>query len=217
MQFPDARIMVFAKAPVPGAVKTRLIPQLGAQGAAHLHEELAQRSLGTALNAALCPVQLWCSPSVQHEFFTRCRQRYALLTLACQHGPDLGARMAQAFTQTLAHCRYAVVIGTDCPALAAADLRAALSALQEGYDAVLGPAQDGGYVLLGLRRFDATLFEDIAWGGDKVAELTRAHLRALGWRWHELATQWDVDRPEDLARLAELLKNSNKLQVTSNK
>jgi glycosyltransferase A (GT-A) superfamily protein (DUF2064 family) len=95
----------------------------------------------------------------------------------------------------------AVLIGSDCPALRPSDLRAALRALRAGADAVLSPAEDGGYPLIGLRRVSRRLFDGVSWGSARVLEQTRRRLARLGWRWTELRTLWDVDRPEDVARL----------------
>ena len=200
LKFPEARLIVFAKAPVPHQVKTRLIPHLGVEGATQLHQQLAWQSISTAAAAQLCPVQLWCAPAIEHPFFQSCQDHFAV-TLHQQQGDDLGARMAEAFKETLQDCRYAVIIGTDCPALTRHDLDQALTALREGYDAVIGPAEDGGYVLLGLRLFNASLFENIGWGSAEVLRITRERLAQLHWRCHELTTQWDVDRPEDIERL----------------
>lgn len=198
LPFPAARIMVFAKAPIPGDVKTRLIPRLGKPGAALLHERLTRHALALTANAWLCPVQLWCAPTTEHGFFAACQAEFDV-SLHAQQGNDLGERMAAAFEHTLLDADYALVIGTDCPSLRKTDLREALTALAAGHDAVLGPAQDGGYVLLGLRRAAHILFEDIAWGGRDVLSDTRERLQQLNWRWHELQTHADVDRPEDLA------------------
>jgi glycosyltransferase A (GT-A) superfamily protein (DUF2064 family) len=98
-----------------------------------------------------------------------------------------------------------VLIGCDCPGLDGEDLGEALSALREGYDAVVGAAEDGGYVLLGLRHPAPALFAGMAWGSGRVLMDTRTRLHALGWRWHELKTHWDVDRPEDLERYSNYL------------
>lgn len=198
-------ILIFAKAPVAGAVKTRLIPALGGQGAARLHERLARHCIAQASAAGLCPVQLWCAPDAAHPFFAQCQKEFGV-TLHTQQGNDLGTRMAHALSEALnsalpsaGHSAgYAVVIGTDCPALSAHDLGEALSALEEGYDAVLGPAEDGGYVLLGLRRVALELFENIPWGTEQVLGMTRARLKQLQWRWHELPARRDVDRPQDI-------------------
>ena len=94
-----------------------------------------------------------------------------------------------------------ILVGADCPLLEARHLASAFDWLQQGEDAVLGPAEDGGYVLLGLRRVNRALFRDIPWGGDQVLALTRQRLAQLGWRWRELEPLWDLDRPADLDRL----------------
>ena len=210
MKFPHAQIMIFAKAPIPGEVKTRLIPSLGKQGAATLYEQLARQTVATAVNTELCPVRLWCYPLMQHRFFETCRSDFGVM-LRLQRGHDLGERMSNAFKTTLESATSAVIIGTDCPALTEQDLHDALTALEEGYDAVLGPAEDGGYVLLGLRHAEPSLFENIAWGRTDVLDNTRARMRLLGWRWHELAPRWDVDRSEDVGRLLKsgLLKDNS--------
>lgn len=198
MRFPDARLMIFAKAPVAGAAKTRLSPALGEQGAADLQARLTERILHTAVSANLAPVELWCSPDCSHPFFQAVT---GTVWRRAQHGQDLGERMANAFDAALGSHPYAVLVGTDCPAMTADFLARAFAALDGGADAVVGPAEDGGYVLLGLQRMDKRLFEGVAWGTGRVLGQTRERLAALGWRWEELETLWDVDRPEDLERL----------------
>jgi rSAM/selenodomain-associated transferase 1 len=193
-------IIVFAKAPRPGAVKTRLASALGAEGAARLHERLVARTLATASASGVGPVELCCAPDASDP---------RLAALALEHGAaltgqgpsDLGRRMHCAVERVLSQEQAALLVGSDCPALVPDHFREAARALAEGDDAVLGPAEDGGYVLIGLRRVNASLFERIGWGGPDVLRETRARLAALDWRWRELATLWDVDRPEDLARL----------------
>lgn len=196
-----ARILIFAKAPIPGFVKTRLIPELGEEGAAQLHEKLLWQNLETVVKAALCPVEIWCYPNGQYPTFTHARTRFNIITRN-QDGIDLGERMHNAFQYTLTKCDYALIIGTDCPSLTSDDLSQALLALESGYNAVLGPAEDGGYVLIGLRNTASCLFKDINWGSDQVLAQTRHKLRTLKWSWKELVTRWDVDRPEDLARIS---------------
>ena len=95
----------------------------------------------------------------------------------------------------------AILIGSDCPALRPADLRAAARALRGNADAVLSPAEDGGYALIGVRRAARGLFQGVEWGSARVLAQTRLRLKRLRWRWRELRTVWDVDRPEDVARL----------------
>ena len=194
---PDAAgIAVFAKAPVPGEVKTRLAPSLGAEGAAHLHERLVERALATALEARMGPVTLWCAPDETHPFFVRCAQTFGV-ALKRQQGHDLGERMHAAFAASPAPL---VLIGSDCPALEPRDLHAAAAALGT-HDAAFAPAEDGGYVLVALTRPDPRVFADVPWGTPAVMARTRERLATAGLRWSELPTLWDVDRPEDYARL----------------
>ena len=192
---------MFAKAPRPGAVKTRLIPLLGAEGASALHTRLVRHALATARASALLPVELHGTPAADDHFFTDCAEQFGV-AIRPQAGGDLGARMQAAFEQALARHERVLLMGSDCPALTASHLRQADRHLREGADAVIAPCEDGGYALVGLRRVEARLFNGIAWGGDTVMAETRARLEALGWRWSEIETLWDVDRPGDYARLA---------------
>ncbi len=197
---PGTALIVFARAPSPGAVKTRLIPLLGAEGAAALHARLLERTLATARAASFPRIELHCAPGIDDPFFRFCAGHFAAALLP-QVGADLGARMLAAFKSALAAHPRVLLLGTDCPALTARHLRQADRALRDGADAVLVPCEDGGYALVGLKRVDARLFDGIAWGGENVMADTRARLTALGWRWRELETLWDVDRPEDYQRL----------------
>jgi rSAM/selenodomain-associated transferase 1 len=196
-----ASVLVFARAPHPGDVKTRLVPMLGADGAAGLHARMVEKALRTA-SCAAAAVELHCMPHTRHLFFRRMRRRFGV-TLRVQGNGDLGVRMFFALRTALRRRRHVLLIGSDCPDLRPEDLQAALRALQSGSDAVFAPAKDGGYALIGVRRISFRLFKDIDWGGPEVMAQTRARLRALGWRWKELRTVWDVDRPEDVARLRE--------------
>jgi len=197
--FPDAVIMVFCKAPIPGQVKTRLIPVITANEAAQLHIELTEKTVQTATQKPLCEVQLWCSPISEHPFFFRLTQTYSVRRQV-QQGQDLGDRMHFAFCQALAHFRHAIIIGCDCPSLTNKDLEQALSLLTNGKQCIIAPAEDGGYVLIGLSQPQVTLFEDMPWGTEKVLALTRAKLQSLNLGYHELNTQWDVDTVVDLER-----------------
>ena len=176
------RVIVFARTPHAGRVKTRLIPLLGGQGAARLHARLLRRALGTARAARLGAVKLWTAERKQR-------------------GADLGARMHHAFARSLRRADRVVLIGSDCPVLRPRDLRQAARWLAGGADAVFAPAEDGGYALIALRRVSAGLFQGVEWGGAQVMAQTRERLAALGWRWKELPAVWDVDRPEDYRRL----------------
>ena len=198
MRFPDARILVFAKAPLPGEVKTRLLPELTPRQAAGLHRSLVGDTLRRLSAARLASIELWCAPHPDLPFFRAQALRFGL-ELFQQSNGDLGERMAQAAREGLSRCRRLVLVGTDCPALDGAYVARALTTLARR-DAVLGPAEDGGYVLLGLKRAAPELFAEIPWGTREVARLTRERMAALGWRWAELPCLWDLDRPPDLAR-----------------
>ena len=174
-------MLVFSRRAVPGRVKTRLVPRLGEWRAARLHARLTSHALRTARAAACGPVEL-------HD-------------TARQRGADLGERMHRALSRALQRHRAAIVIGADCPALRPADVARAARLLAGGCDAVLAPAEDGGYVLIGMRRISPHLFSGIEWGGPGVYAATVRKLDALGYRWRALRLLWDVDRPQDLERI----------------
>lgn len=193
-------VAILARAPIPGQAKTRLIPALGAAGAAALQGWLLQRTVAMALAADVGPVSLWCAGDPQHPDFVHCRD-VGSVALRQQPEGDLGARMLAALRE--APTATTLVVGTDCPALTAAHLRDAAGQLAD-HDVVVVPAEDGGYVLIGTTPPQPELFAGVDWGTARVMAQTRERLRAAGLRWCELATLWDVDRPGDLARLAAL-------------
>jgi uncharacterized protein len=192
-------VAILAKAPVPGFAKTRLIPALGAERAAALQAALIAHAVATACAAGIGPVTLWGAPDDTHPALAAARERGA--GLRCQPDGDLGARI---LTAAAAANAPALVIGTDCPALTAGHLRAAADILRGGTDAVACPAEDGGYVLIGLRQPEPRLFTDMRWSTPNVMTETRRRLRQLGLTWQEPVTLWDVDLPDDLARLREV-------------
>ena len=192
-------IAVFAKAPVPGQAKTRLAPLLGADGAAALQAGLVRRALSTAIASGVGPVSLHCAPDERHGFFARCATQFRV-PLVPQRGADLGGRMHAAFVDAFSAGSALIVIGSDCPALTPEDLRNAREALREA-PAVISPAEDGGYVLVGLAHDVPSIFPGVAWGTGTVLRQTRARFADAGLRCVELAERWDVDRPEDYARL----------------
>lgn len=188
---------MFTRAPVPGQSKTRLIPLLGAVGAAAVHERLLRRTLSVLSAYSGYTVQLWCTPDPDHPVFAACVDAFGV-QCHTQCGDDLGARMAHALHSALHTRPWAIVVGTDCPGLLGEDIEAAVRALDEGVDAVLGPAVDGGYYLLGLRHPAPALFKNIPWGSDTVLALTRQRLRVMGRHWWELPERHDLDEPDDL-------------------
>ena len=190
-------IAILAKAPVPGFAKTRLIPAIGAHAAAVLQERLTERAVATAISADVGPVTLWCAPDATHSTFVKLVTSKRITLKPQPHG-DLGARM---FAATAARSGPVLVIGTDCPALTDTHLRGAASALRDGMDVILIPAEDGGFILIGTRSAQRALFTDIAWGTDTVMAQTRARIVGLRLGLAERAPLWDVDNEADLARL----------------
>ncbi len=190
-------IAILAKAPVPGLVKTRLIPTIGAHAAAVLQERLTERAIGTAIAADVGPVTLWCAPDATHSTFLKLVMQQRII-LKRQPEGDLGARMLAASTQ---RGGPVLVIGTDCPALTELHLRGAANALREGNDVVIIPAEDGGYVLIGTRVPQPVIFAGIAWGTGSVLADTRTRIIEQRLMLTEQPPLWDVDTEADLARL----------------
>ena len=190
-------IAIFTRAPVPGAAKTRLIPALGAQGAAQFHSVLTRHAIAQALASNLGPVELWCAPDAAHPFFADCARDFDV-ALCDQPQGDLGAKMLGAFEAAQGPL---LLMGADCPAITPVDLAACVRALERGADAVFLPAEDGGYGLVGAARPIPAIFEGVDWGGPEVMAQTRAKLTALGLTWREPRVVWDVDRPEDYERV----------------
>jgi uncharacterized protein len=206
----SARLLVFAKAPIAGRVKTRLAAGIGAQRAAALYERLLRRTVAVADAAAPGRVELWCTPDTVHPVFPELARRYRV-SLFQQSGDDLGARMERALAQSLAKGLAAVLIGSDCPDYSPQYLRYAATELAAGADIVLGPVADGGYALVGLRSGCSGMFQDIGWGSSQVMAQTRARLQQLGRSWIELPVVRDIDILEDLAVLREFSEFSDLL------
>ncbi len=192
---PGLQVAVLARAAVPGAAKTRLIPAVGAEGAAALQAHLTELALRRAC-ATREPVVLWLAGTADDSIQ---RLGQALdVEIRTQPAGDLGDRMLAALRHAQACNRCGIVIGTDCPAQTSADLERA-GALLADYDVVLQPALDGGYVLIGMAQARHEIFAQMPWGTDAVLATTRARIRALGLRHAELRALPDLDRPEDIA------------------
>ncbi len=194
-------VIVFAKAPIAGYAKTRLIPALGVEGAARLAERMLGHTVRQAVAAGIGPVEVCCAPDASHPAFGSLAATFRV-ALTQQGSGDLGARMQRAFARRLAHGSLpatdaVLLIGTDAPALDAAMLRRARDALAS-HDAAFVPALDGGYALVGLRRPAPGLFDGIAWSTATVMAQTRERIEALGLRCAELDAVADIDEPADL-------------------
>lgn len=218
MLYPDAKLILFSRAPEAGKVKTRLIPALGKQGAAELQQRMSRHIIDLVFQAQFTNIEIQCQPDSKHDFFTHLLNDYCV-ELNAQNGDDLGQKMAHAMQQALSQHNYAIIIGTDAPALSKEYIRQAFEQLRSGIDVVLGPAEDGGYVLIGCSSFKAEIFKNISWSTEHVYKQTLKRIIDCDMTYHELDMQWDVDRPQDLYRL----KNDpalsfllNDLEITDN-
>lgn len=198
MESSPTAIAIFAKAPIAGFAKTRLIPSLGACGAAEFQEKLIARAVECAKSADLGEVSLWCAPDCSHPFFREIAERHSV-ALHAQIGEDLGARMENAFS-VLGKSMPVLLMGTDCVALDAKLLKHCAVSIQNGKDAVFVPVEDGGYILVGLRKPVPELFRNIPWATSRVMSETRRRVEELGLRAEEPAMLWDIDSPADYAR-----------------
>ena len=200
------RLLIFARLPKAGANKTRLIPALGAQNATLVYRQLVDQTLSQARQLAneQCPRELGCQATVCYTGGPACEIRAAFgddLTYCEQVGHTLGDRLQHATKSAFdAGAKRVVVIGTDCPSLTSSDLRTAFKQL-EAHDVVIGPAQDGGYYLIGLNAEHASLFANIDWSTSQVLEQTLQKTREQELRVHQLRMLSDVDYPEDLLPL----------------
>jgi rSAM/selenodomain-associated transferase 1 len=195
-------LLVFARNPMPGRVKTRLIPALGVESATAVYRRMLRDTLAACSQVEADRRELWLDQADPDAGLTAMLERYDM-SLHVQSGPDLGVRMHNAFVASLKTADTAILIGTDCPEYDPPYLEAAFRALGQ-QDAVLGPAADGGYVLIGLRKAETSLFRDIPWGTEGVLAATRRQLQRLQWKWSELRVLHDVDQPADLDRFPHL-------------
>ena len=200
-------VAIMAKAPDPGAVKTRLCPPLSPREAAalarcFLRDRVAQVRALTGVSRVIA-----FTPASARGVFQRLAPDF---TLIAQHGADLGARMRSTLATLLAAGHRAMIaIGTDTPTLPTAVLQHAVDRIASpDVDVVLGPAEDGGYYLIGVRADDPMLFGDVPWSTSKVLEITLHRARAAGLRTVCVKPWFDVDTPEDLIRLRAALADS---------
>jgi len=207
--------IVLTKAPIPGLVKTRLIPALGEKNACDIYGQLLTRLENTLREVSSIKkshIALWIAGDCEHEAFrswadiaTTYKQPVqddlTCNNLACNNlgGIDLGVRMAIAVKSALTRGRIPILIGVDVPDL---DVPYLVNCLQqlETNDLVISPAEDGGYGLLGMKQFYHKLFENKAWGTDSVFAETQSDIQGLDISAKYLSQVWDVDEPEDVAR-----------------
>ncbi|HAD09856.1 MAG TPA: hypothetical protein DCF62_10260 [Porticoccaceae bacterium] len=199
--FPRSLLIQFAKTPELGKVKTRMQPCLSQQQSLSLHCRMLEDTYRRLSTARLAPMELWVSGDDESNYFRRFNP---LPVLRQQMGSDLGERMHGAFADSLKRYESVVLVGSDCPFLSGAIVGQALAFLAEGYDCVVGPATDGGYVLIALKQALPDVFQGISWGGPRVLEQTRSRLRNCDLNWFELAALPDIDSPQDLTWITPL-------------
>lgn len=198
LEYPDIEILVFAKAPITGQVKTRLVPAIGAEAAARLYRQMLQQTLKTVVESALCRVRLLCTPDTSHPFFQSLSSHYGV-PLDLQKGNNLGERMFNAASRRLNEIENVILIGSDCPEMSASHLENVIDILiTNESEIVITPAHDGGYVLLGLHRVNPALFEGVNWGTETVMSQTRNALEQLQWHWKEMEPLKDLDTFKDI-------------------
>ena len=202
------RVVVFAKAPLPGQAKTRLIPAFGAEEAARLAGCLLDHALAQAMQARVGPVELCMSPGPDDAAWQGVALPEGVQCLDQGEG-DLGARMARAVQRVTADPpgQPVLLMGTDCPELTSLIIREAAAQLAQN-DAVLIPVADGGYVLVGLRAHCPEIFRDMAWSTPVVAAETLRRLAAGGLRVWLGPTLHDIDEPADRVHLPDAWHSS---------
>jgi len=189
-------LLLFARSPERGRVKTRLMPALGEERTLRLYESLLYRQLNLVNNYVDTDAILAVHGEPDHPVFSGFRG-----TTILQKGDDIGQRMSHAMEIALTDYKQVLLAGCDCPAMNAEYLDAGFQALDQGKNAVFGPVRDGGYVLVGLSAALPEIFINIDWGSDKVMSQTREKLHALKVPWKELPVTDDIDDPQDLALL----------------
>lgn len=222
------RLIIFTRYPVPGNTKTRLIPALGANGAARLQREMTEFTLTNLYLLSQSTnfeiyiyysggdrdwMQAWLDPVIEKfnlkTITANAQTTFNPLYYQEQAHGDLGERMQQAFDDAFqSGIQQAVIIGTDCPDLNSALITEAFTALQH-HEVVLGPAQDGGYYLIGLHRSLPELFQHITWGSDRVLAQTLQIIKQHNLSHYQLQTLTDIDRPDDLWLWQEIIQREN--------
>ena len=206
MKNPEPLIQIFCKAPVLGKVKTRLIQEMGKRRALDLYLQMLERLMAEFTQVTL-KTELWISPDKDHAFF----EPFAFARFQ-QAGPDLGGRMSTALRDGLTRHDSVILVGTDLPLINRSYIEQAVGVLKT-HDVVLGPAEDGGYGLVGVKGEIPDMFSDIDWGTERVLSQTCARLNRDGLDFGLLPLIWDVDRPDDLPRYQAWLEGRGESMV----
>ena len=196
----DKKLIIFSKAPIPGQVKTRLIPALGIDKATQLHRYMLEQTVAMAFRLQGINCELHGAPDINDVFFKYLSKKYQL-DLVPQQGAQLGDKMAYAMKTALNTSLQCVIIGTDCPMINESYIYKAFQQLNSS-NIILGPAKDGGYVLIGANVFNDLLFNDVSWSTPEVLKQTIKNINHLNLKYHKLDTLSDVDTDEDLNHLS---------------
>lgn len=201
--YPQARLLLMAKAPIAHYCKTRLQPSLSAAQSAHLQTKFIEHAVATLQQTALAPVEIWCAPDCSHPVFQSISQ-CSNLTLHTQEGQNLGEKMQNSIGTP--H-QVTLLMGTDCPSINALHLRTLLDAVHSHYDVAIMPANDGGYVAIALRTKLSALFDNIPWGTSKVFAKTQQAAEQLQCKLFIGPTLSDVDTYQDYREMCKKMPN----------
>jgi len=191
----NKQLIIFIKEPIAGQCKTRLIPLLGKQGATDFYKQLANHSVTTARQLKNIDIALYSYPDTQHAFIQNLVTS-SNASIHSQQGKDLGERMYNALNTSLKKHTHSVLIGSDCPGITCDYIEQAFTAL-DTYDITLGPATDGGYVLIGCTQITPTIFTNTEWSSPTVLQQCINNIKHANYSHHLLGELWDVDTPND--------------------
>jgi len=192
-------LILFAKRPIPGLVKTRLIPELGEKEATRVHESLFKKTLRTLVDSGLGEVQLWWDKAWDDRTYLDRLGMTGKIKVFAQHGQDLGERMYHALSSQLEQFEKVILVGSDCPVLSSDYLSLAAERLNSA-DLVLGPSDDGGYVLIGTTKVVPGCLDNIQWGTESVLDATVTNVNSCRLTVTLQDPLWDVDIGEDYRR-----------------
>ncbi len=191
------RIIVFARAPRLGKVKTRLNRALPLDEVLQLHKRLVRHMIASMSKVLGAQIELWVDENTAHPFFQELQIEYPAISVKLQSQGDLGAKMSHALSQSTDEYQASIIVGSDCPAIDSHYIEASINALSD-QDLVIGPASDGGYVLIGTKRGSLPVFDGIDWGTEQVLHQTLQKVVQSELRVRLLAELNDIDQAFDL-------------------
>lgn len=196
-KYPNTKILLFSKAPIAGKCKSRLVPLLGENGAARLQEKLIHKILFDLYDYKLCPFEIWESEPT--NYFTELNLGFKV-NVKTQQGDNLGERMSHAMSDSLTGCENVMIIGSDCIEFTKEYITSAIQYLLND-DVVIGPAHDGGYLLIGMSQPSPEIFNEIKWGDSNVYKNTLRNVAGLGLSCGKLKALHDIDCPDDIVKV----------------